>query len=622
MSLGSKLFLGFISASLFGITLFGYITYQATRTAQLDELNHSTSAGARQLAAMVSGLELAEMRPLLERAHQHQQMTDYNLLVTDSQKSILFRSAEQKIDTPTLQLVLGSRVSEGHIDTGKQYLLWSRQAVPDSSLSIYLLRRIEKSGFASFLKSSGLPLAIASLILLLLALWGATILTSLYQRLERQRQELKHQTLHDGLTGLPNRTFLVEQTEQRLKRNLPQGECIALVIIDINRLKEINDTLGHYAGDTLLCQFADRLRDAIRSDDILARIVSDEFALLLDGVSQQAVLATTTRIQESMSEGFLLEGHEFYLGASIGVAFYPEHALNAINLIRHGEMAMYAAKRIGTGIAIYDETHNTSTLEQLKLVNDLRTDLENRNIQLYFQPKVDLKNEQSVSLEALARWEHPDHGHIATSRFIHIAENTGLINSLTWWVMEEALRTSCLLQEQGIDLKMAINLSVWNLQDPDIVDHLRRLLEQYRVEPSRIILEITETAMMVNHKRALHTLHQLHDLGIRFSIDDFGTGYSSMAYLKRLPISEVKIDKSFIKSMDRQAGDSSMVRAIIDLSHDLGLTVVGEGVESREIAGMLRELGCDQAQGSYYADALPFDELVTWLENRVLSTEY
>ncbi|MFO8024690.1 putative bifunctional diguanylate cyclase/phosphodiesterase [Thiohalophilus sp.] len=611
MSLGRKLFLGFISASLFGITLFGYITYQATRTAQLDELKHSTSTSARQLAVMVTGLELDEMHSLLDRLHRH--LPDYALLVIDRQENIQFRFVKQKIDTQTLRYIIDSGIGEGHINTNEHYVLWSRQAISDSPLFLYVLRRFEKNNFNALLKSSGLSLAIASLILLLLALWGAMILTSLYLRLERQRQELKHQTLHDDLTGLPNRTFLVEQTEQRLKRNLPEGECIALVIIDINRFKEINDTLGHYAGDTLLCLIAGRLRDVIRSDDILARIVSDEFALLLDGVSQQAVLATTTRVQESMSKGFLLEGHEFYLGASIGVAFYPDHALDAINLISQGEMAMYAAKRIGTGIAIYDETHNTSTLEQLKLVNDLRTDLENRNIQLYFQPKVNLNSERSVSLEALARWEHPDHGYIATSRFIHIAENTGLINPLTWWVMEEALRVSRLLQEQGLDLKMAINLSVWNLQDPEIVEHLRRLLEQYRVEPSRIILEITETAMMVNHKRALHTLHQLHDLGIRFSIDDFGTGYSSMAYLKRLPISEVKIDKSFIKSMDRQPSDSSMVRAIIDLSHDLGLTVVGEGVENREVADLLRELGCDQAQGSYYSDALPFDELLTWL---------
>ena len=616
MNLGRKLFLGFISASLFGITLFGYVTYQATRDAQLDELTNSMEATARQLAAILSGRELSDIQQILETSQTRQKSAAYELFITTDEENVVFSLVQGIPGQENLvQQIVSSESHSNYIKYNHHYLLWSRENIRDSNFTLYLIRRIDKNSFTSFLQSSGVPLLIASLILLWLAFWGAMILNSLYQRLERQRAELEYKTLHDSLTNLPNRNSLVAQAESRLKRPLQEGECIALLIIDIKRLKDINDTLGHYAGDALLCLITERLRSVIRTGDILARIVSNEFAVLLDGASQDSVLAVTTRIQETLNEGYELEGHEFYLGSSIGVAFFPEHAIDAINLIRHGEMAMYAAKRIGTDIAIYDETHKTSTLEQLKLINDLRTDLENRNIQLYFQPKVNLKDEQPVSLEALARWEHPDHGHIATSRFIHIAENTGLINLLTHWVLENALQQSRQLEERGQHLNMAINLSVWNLQDAEMVDHLEKLLEEYKVEPTRITLEITETAMMVNHKRALHTLHRLHQLGVKLSIDDFGTGYSSMAYLKQLPLDEVKIDKSFIKSMNKQTGDSSMVRAIIDLAHDLGLGVVGEGVENREIALMLRELGCDQAQGSYYADAMPFDQLTEWLQH-------
>jgi len=613
MNLGRKLFLAFISASLLGITLFGYITYQTTRNAQLEELASSTSASAQQLAALLAGQNDKQIQNSLQQLVIRKQETPYDVVVTDQQGRVVF-TVNRQIDADFIDSLIENEPATNYTEVGQHYLLWSIQTIPDTNSKLFLLRKLKKSGFGSFIKSSGVPLIIASLILLWLAFWGAMILTSLYRRLETQRQELEYQTLHDGLTDLPNRTCLVEQTEEWLKKPLPNGKSHAMVVLDINRLKEINDTLGHYAGDTLLCMVANRLQNIIRGDDILARIVSDEFALLLTGVTQEVALAVTSRIQDALNEGFKLDGHEFYLGASIGIAFYPDHALDAISLIKHGELAMYAAKNIGIGITIYDQTHNTSTLEQLKLVNDLRTDLENKNIRLYFQPKMDLHSGQPVSLEALARWEHPDHGHIATSRFIHIAENTGLINPLTYWVMEHAMQRSQQLQERGLRLNMAINLSVWNLQDLEIVDYLSNLLEQHNIEPSQVTLEITETAMMVNQKRALSTLHQLHRLGVNLSIDDFGTGYSSLAYLKRLPLSEVKIDKSFVKSMRNQSSDSSMVRAIIDLAHDLNLNVVAEGAETSDIVKILQDLDCDQAQGSYYADAMPFDELIEWLK--------
>jgi len=613
MNLGRKLLLGFLSISLLGITLFGYITYQTAYKTRIEELKKSTVDNAAQLATILGGSKPGSVRQLLQNLQARQQVLAYHLFIVNRQQAVIFNTQPKEMAAGLTRSLLNSSDNSGRIEFANIHLLWSRQSIPDSELTLYVLRQAQRSDFISFLKSAGIPLAITSLILLWLAFWGAMILGSLYQRLDQQRRELEYQTLHDSLTNLPNRTALVDQTELRLRRPLSEGECIALLIIDIKRLKEINDTLGHYAGDALLRLIAERLNSLIREDDILARIVSNEFAILLDGVSEESVIAATTRIQETLSDGYEIEGHNFYLGASIGVALYPEHALDAINLIRHGEMAMYAAKRIGADITIYDETHKTSTLEQLKLVSDLHTDLDNKNIQLYFQPKVNLDDGQAVSLEALARWEHPDHGYIATSRFIHIAENTGLINQLTYWVMEEALKCNQQLQNQGQSLNIAINLSMWNLQDLELVEYLQSLIDKYKVEPSLITLEITETAMMVNHKRALHTLHRLHELGIVLSIDDFGTGYSSMTYLKQLPLGEIKIDKSFIKSMHKQPDDSSMVRAIIDLAHDLGLTVVGEGVESREIAEMLRELGCDQGQGSYYANAMPFDELLGWL---------
>lgn len=436
---------------------------------------------------------------------------------------------------------------------------------------------------------------------------------------ERQ-QALEYQALHDALTSLPNRVLLQDRVQQAIHhlRRLGQGG-LALLIMDLDGFKEINDTLGHPIGDGLLQQLAERLQREVRDSDTVARLGGDEFAVLLDQVDEAEARHMAGRILRLLDQPFEVAGQSLYVSGSIGLALYPLHAHTPQELSRRADVAMYVAKREKNGIALYDPAQDHYTLQRLAQASDLRSAIGNDHLSLHFQPQIDLHTGQFSGVEALLRWQHPQLGYISPDDFIPVAEQTGLIRHLTYWVLDQALGHIAAWRHHALPLgSIAVNLSAYNLQDVDLALEVARLLKKWGIQPWRLTLELTESSMMANPSRALATLEKLNDIGVQIAIDDFGTGFSSLSYLKQLPVDKLKIDKSFVMHMNEDDNDAMIVRSTIDLAHNLGLNVVAEGVESDEALELLRILRCDTAQGYYISRPLPAVALEDWL----LSSDY
>ncbi|GAB4288274.1 MAG: hypothetical protein Kow0096_00540 [Thiohalomonadaceae bacterium] len=444
-------------------------------------------------------------------------------------------------------------------------------------------------------------------------------LVDAFKEMRRQvaeRQEaLEHQALHDALTGLPNRVLLQDRVQHAIQqqRRLGQGG-LALLIMDLDGFKEINDTLGHPIGDGLLQQLADRLQREVRDSDTVARLGGDEFAVLLEQADETEARHMAGRILRLLDQPFEVAGQSLYVAGSIGLALYPRHAQTPQELSRRADVAMYVAKREKNGIAVYDPAQDHYTLQRLAQASDLRSAIGNEHLLLHFQPQIDLRNGLFSGVEALLRWQHPQLGYISPDDFIPVAEQTGLIRHLTYWVLDNALAHMAAWHHHGLPLgTIAVNLSAYNLQDTGLALEVARLIRKWGVQPWRLVLEITESSMMANPARALATLEKLNDIGVQIAIDDFGTGYSSLSYLKQLPVDKLKIDKSFVIHMNEDDSDAMIVRSTIDLAHNLGLEVVAEGVESAEALELLRILDCDAAQGYHISRPLAAVALEEWL---------
>jgi len=432
-------------------------------------------------------------------------------------------------------------------------------------------------------------------------------------RAERARQEaeaaraqavdaadaLQHQALHDALTGLPNRALLHDRLAHTLHLVERGASSLALLLLDLDRFKVINDTLGHQAGDALLRQVAARMRDAVRSSDTVARLGGDEFALLLPGADRDGAVQAAQTLRAALVAPVTVEGQTVHVGASIGIAVTPAHGQEVAVLLRHADVAMYVAKRAGSGYAVYDPRHDGYSAGRLMREAELRQALATNELVLHYQPTVDLRTGRATGVEALVRWAHPTHGLLAPDAFIPLAEQTGLIVPVTRWVLDQALAQGAAWARVGHPLEVAVNLSVRTLHDERLPDTLAWLLRRYAIAPERVMLEITESVLMADPAQALAVLTRLSALGVRVAIDDFGTGYSSLAYLKQLPVDAVKIDKSFVQHMGAAEAtkDTAIVRSIIELGHNLGLVVVAEGVEDEGAWAQVRALGGDVAQG-------------------------
>jgi diguanylate cyclase (GGDEF)-like protein/PAS domain S-box-containing protein len=428
---------------------------------------------------------------------------------------------------------------------------------------------------------------------------------------------LRRQALHDGLTGLPNRSHLTDLLRRSLRRSSQTLEPVALLVMDLDQFKEINDALGHDHGDRLLIELSRRLQDLLGATaEVVARLGGDEFAVLLttpgdlDTAGRAAVA-----IRDALEQPFHLGGISLQVNASIGIAVYPEHAVDGETLARRADVAMYTAKRTGGGVAVYAPEHDQSSIRRLSLLGELRRAIAEDELVLHFQPSVDLATGEVLAAEALVRWMHPVHGLMPPGEFIELAEVSGSIQALTRWVLERAVTTVRAWFDEGVSLPVAVNLSVRNLYDLDLPVWLGQLLADHGVDASMLILEITESVLMDDPTYAMEVMGKLKALGVATSIDDFGTGYSSLAYLKNLPIDELKIDRSFVGTMVTDGSDLTIVRSIIDLSHNLGLDVVAEGVEDAETLAQLAEMGCDRAQGYYLSRPVPSEELLVWLSS-------
>jgi diguanylate cyclase (GGDEF)-like protein/PAS domain S-box-containing protein len=433
----------------------------------------------------------------------------------------------------------------------------------------------------------------------------------------RQSEINEHQALHDPLTGLPNRALFSERIGHAIlqaKRNKTQ---LAVALIDLDRFKEVNDSLGHTAGDELLINVGERMEAALRESDTVARLGGDEFGLLLPELAgPHDTLPVLERLQAALELPIHVQALPIGIEASIGIAVYPEHGEDAQTLIQRADVAMYDAKRDGCSYMFYDDDAHDYDVTSLTLVAELRRAIAEHELVLHYQPKAALSSGRVTSVEALVRWVHPERGVVFPDSFIPIAQETSLIGPLTLYVIEEALQQARAWHGEGLEISIAVNLSTRNLLDRGFPSQVAKLLSRWEVDASWLELEVTESAMLANPTRAKAVLSELSELGIRLSIDDFGTGYSSLAYLRQLPVDEIKIDRSFVIGMGVEAGDAVIVRSTVDLGRNLGLNVVAEGVETSETWELLRELGCNTAQGYFLGRPMPAEQMSDWLRQR------
>ncbi|MDO9372704.1 MAG: EAL domain-containing protein [Gammaproteobacteria bacterium] len=431
------------------------------------------------------------------------------------------------------------------------------------------------------------------------------------------REHLRRLATTDVLTGLPNRTLWYDRVSQAIAaaRREP-GRHVVLMILDLNHFKIINDTLGHSTGDEILHLVAQRLKAVLRESDTLARLGGDEFAILLPNAVHGRADAERVagQVIRCFAEPVHYGDNEFYLGAAIGIALFPDDGEDTDTLVRRADVAMYAAKQSNTGFLFYDAKADTNTAQRLQMSSDLRHALTRGEFELYFQPKVDLVSRRIVGVEALIRWHHPEQGLVPPALFLPVAEQTGLINAISDWVILSAVAQIKHWQRSDRELPVAINLSTRTFQSPKLVERIAEILTAAQVPGRLLEIEITENVLMTDFERGYRLVHELHELGLSIAIDDFGTGYSSLAYLKKLPIDTLKIDKSFVLDMATDENDAAIVRSTIELGHNLGFKVVAEGIEHSHVLEMLTRLGCDFAQGYHISHPLPAPELERWMQ--------
>ncbi len=415
-----------------------------------------------------------------------------------------------------------------------------------------------------------------------------------------ERAQAVHDSLHDALTKLPNRTLLADRFGQALRSDARSGTRTGMLLIDLDRFKEVNDTFGHHYGDELLAQIGPRLTAALREVDTVARLGGDEFAVLLPDIrTVEDAVAIATKLQAALQTPFHVLGVDLDVEASVGVVVSGEHGDDASILLQHADIAMYVAKAQSAGVSIYDPDLDGHTPEKLSLLGDLRRALENDELVLHYQPKIGLDTGDVIGFEALVRWQHPERGLVFPDDFIPMAEHTGLIGALSRRVLDLALAQSRRWSDAGQSVTVSVNLSARNLLDEHLPAVVEELLARHGVAADLLVLEVTESALMTEPVRAQRLLEELSALGVRISIDDFGAGYTSLGQLKTLPVSELKIDKSFVMTMAEGGSDDMIVHSVIELGHNLGLSIVAEGVEDARTLAKLAEYGCDLAQGYY-----------------------
>ncbi|WP_369975915.1 putative bifunctional diguanylate cyclase/phosphodiesterase [Xanthomonas bundabergensis] len=435
---------------------------------------------------------------------------------------------------------------------------------------------------------------------------------TMQRRIARREQDILHQARHDALTGLPNRTALLEHLQTVVDASLAQDGVAAVLVLDLERFKELNDSLGHDFADQVLVETGHRLAAAVQAPDRVGRLGSDEFMVVLAHSDAATVVAYAAGLLAQLRRPLSLPQARILADASIGIALIPEHGADPDTLLRRADIARQQARQLGSGACVYRAGQDEQHLRRLRLTGDLRQAVARQEMSLRFQPKICLSRDRVEQVEALLRWQHPLLGPIGPDEFIPLAEHSGMIHQLTQFVLDEAMRSQAHWRSQGLELGLAVNLSALDLTDAGLPGFVSGCLARHGLPAQGLTLELTESALMRDVEHALHMLQQLCRCGVRLSIDDFGTGYSSLAQLKRMPVQELKIDKSFVMQLAEDSDDAVIVRSTIDLGHHMGLRVVAEGVEHAAAAALLRGYGCDMAQGYLYSPPLDAQALLAW----------
>ena len=425
-------------------------------------------------------------------------------------------------------------------------------------------------------------------------------------------QTIERMAFHDALTGLPNRTLLETRLAEAIAAARQQNRSLALLMLDVDRFREVNEVIGYGRGDKLLQGLGQRLQRVLDDHDMLAHFGRDEFAILLTQADANHATETAQRILKALEEPFDLSEFRVEVRLSIGIALFPGHGTDPEMLILRADAAMYRAKRAHSGFAMFRGDKESENLRRLSLVGDLRRAIEDNQLLLYYQPKVDMRSRALVGVEALVRWQHPRLGMVPPDQFVPLAEHTGLIQPLTHWVLSSALGQAYAWHEAGLATPIAVNLSMPNLRDPRLPGRISGIMTTWGAQPDWLQIEVTESSLMEDPAGTLEVLRRLDSMGIKLFVDDFGTGYSSLSYLQKLPIDAIKIDKSFVLGLPGDKDSQVIVRSTIDMAHDLGLKVVAEGVENRQIWDRLIEMDCDVAQGAYVSEPVPAERFVEW----------
>ncbi|MFL6101253.1 MAG: putative bifunctional diguanylate cyclase/phosphodiesterase [Actinomycetales bacterium] len=529
-----------------------------------------------------------------------------------------FRTA---VDGGTAALVLHDpRVAPGLVIRVLQPILASTSGQATGVLEVYLpydaiaekVRTESRRTLWTLLGGLG-----ALYLLLALVSWYTTL------SLRRHAASREYQALHDGLTGLPNREWFRHAADDAVAESRRRGETGALVLVDLDRFKEVNDTLGHHAGDELLKVAAGRLATSVRTDDAIARLGGDEFGLILPRVGDATtVVELLTRVREHLAEEVVIDSTTLSVEGSFGVALFPGGADNLDDLLKAADAAMYQGKRAAAGIVVHDPAQTRSPGHSLSLQGELRRALHRDELVLHYQPKIALGSDQIVGVEALVRWEHPERGLLPPGEFLPVAEQSGLIEPLTAWVLRRSLSDQTRWSSMGVPWYVAVNVSAHNLESVAFPISVTELLDELAVGPECLQLELTETALAADTSIAAQVVTSLARRGIGIAIDDFGVGYTGLRQLRNLPVAEIKIDRSFVSGLASSERDRSIVHSLIDLGHSIGCHVTAEGVETAETARWLRDAGCDYAQGFYFAKPRPWPDLVRERKNIEATTSH
>ncbi|KTB62461.1 histidine kinase [Pseudomonas fluorescens] len=570
------------------------------------------------LGALIMGTGIASMHYTGMAAMRMTPGIDYDptlfgaslLIAVVASGAALWIAHNLRRNTPYVRLARGgAAVVMGFAIVGMHYTGMAAARFADESFCGAALNGLSGKGLDNLVLVTTLAVLAITLLTSLLDARLEARTAVLADSLSQANQELTHLALHDMLTGLPNRTLLADRIQQAMQAVKEQGGCFALMFIDLDGFKPVNDAFGHHMGDQLLREVGQRLREDLRSHDTLARIGGDEFVLLVQLTQPDDALGLAERQVVLINRAFQVAEHELKISASVGIAMFPGNGNSPQELLMNADAAMYHAKGVGkNGYSFFDASMNTNARKQLQLLQDLRNAVEQQQFRLYYQPKFDAASGIAVGAEALLRWEHPQQGLLLPATFIELAEKTGLIIPIGEWVLDEACRQMSLWYAQGYeDWRIAVNLSALQFCHAGLVKSVAEALERHRLPANSLTLEITETTAMSDADASMTVLQQLSDMGVDLSIDDFGTGYSSLMYLKRLPANELKIDRGFVRDLEHDSDAAAIVSAIVALGQALGLRIVAEGVETDVQQSFLTRLGCNSLQGYLLGHPLPAD---------------